>query len=688
MTGAAGGQVPRVPEVAGSWAQQEALGGGRAQGGIDFESLWQQAPAAQLLLDDDGTVTAVNDTFLQWTGHRRPAVLGTSFTRLLPIGDRLLYATHCVPQLMVTGRVSEASVQVLGVDGTRHPALLSASRTHLPAQGDPGVVVSGSSEGSEADQDGVASTGGEPRGAQVSIVLVDARQRRRYEEQLLAQRREADEARTRIAATEARLQALVHRDQLTGLLNRAGLMHALTTALSNPDTAAGEQAEHGGERRGARTPASGRETTVVFLDLDGFKTVNDDLGHDAGDELLRVIAERITASWRAGGVVARLAGDEFVLVDDLAGDHVPHAAQRLLVALSRPVVLHGVEVVVSASIGVASTATTSSTSTAASTSSTGVADEGAPADGLSPEVQAELLLRRADVAMYRAKAGGAGRVAVHRAGDADPSADRLVLLEQLRTAIREDELRVHYQPRMDLRTGTIRGVEALVRWEHPQRGLLSPAHFIDAAEQSGLIRDLGSWVLQRAVQQVADAARTTHLSQTGVPGDLQLSVNVSARQLADPELPMRVASILARAGLQASRLVLEITETALMSQPETALATLRRLKDVGVLLAVDDFGTGYSSFTYLKQFPMDELKIDRSFVAGSTTGAGDAAIVASCVHLAHAMGMVAVAEGVETVDQQELLQTLDCDQAQGFLFSRPLPWDQVRWADHTRHTAS
>jgi EAL domain-containing protein (putative c-di-GMP-specific phosphodiesterase class I) len=254
-----------------------------------------------------------------------------------------------------------------------------------------------------------------------------------------------------------------------------------------------------------------------------------------------------------------------------------------------------------------------------------------------------------------------------------------VLLEQLRTALREDQLRVHYQPRIDLRSGTIRGVEALVRWEHPERGLLSPAHFIEAAEQSGLIRDVGSWVLQQAVLQVADTQRMSDVHHGGVPADLQVSVNVSARQLSDPELPMRVASILARAGLHAPRLVLEITETALMSQPETALVTLRRLKELGVLLAVDDFGTGYSSFSYLKQFPVDELKIDRSFVSELTTDVGDAAIVASCVHLAHAMGKVAVAEGVETVAQQRALQALDCDQAQGYLFSRPLPWDRIRW---------
>jgi len=211
------------------------------------------------------------------------------------------------------------------------------------------------------------------------------------------------------------------------------------------------------------------------------------------------------------------------------------------------------------------------------------------------------------------------------------------------------------------------GVEALVRWQHPTRGLLQPAQFIDAAEESGVIRDLGAWVLAEAVRQAVrwDAA--------GGPAGLQMAVNLSARQLADPDLVPQVAAILARAGLRASRLVLEITETALMTDPGAALGTLEELRSLGVLLAVDDFGTGYSSFTYLKQFPVDELKIDRSFVAGMSTDAGDRAIVASCVHLAHAMGLVAVAEGVESAAERDALRALGCDQAQGYFFGRPLP---------------
>jgi diguanylate cyclase (GGDEF)-like protein/PAS domain S-box-containing protein len=571
----------------------------------DYATLWEHAPSGHLLVDDDGLVTAVNATFAAWTGHAAADVLGTPFIQLLPVGDRVLYTTHSLPQLMATGRIAEASVQLRGADGRRHPALLSATRR---AAG--------------------------PAGAETQVVLVDAQQRRRYEEELLAARRRAEEAQARIVEAESALAALVHHDSLTGLLNRPGLLHALHARLGRDR----------GDGSGDAVP------TVFFLDLDGFKTVNDALGHGSGDELLQVVGRRIRAAARAGADVARFAGDEFVVLDDVAASDAGSVAERLLEVLAEPVVVQGVEIVMAASIGICSA-------------------EGAGLPDVSGEVAAaaELLLRRADTAMYRAKAQGSGRWEAHHPGSSDPGTDRLVLLEQLRGAIRDSELRVHYQPRQHLPTGTISGVEALVRWQHPTRGLLQPAEFIDAAEESGLIRDLGAWVLTEAVEQVVrwDAA--------GAPTTLQMAVNLSARQLADPALVPRVATVLARAGLPASRLVLEITETALMSDPEAALRTLQELRGLGVLLAVDDFGTGYSSFTYLKRFPVDELKIDRSFVAGMTTDPGDRAIVASCVHLAHAMGLVAVAEGVESPAEHQALRELGCDQAQGYLISRPVP---------------
>ena len=569
----------------------------------DFAELWDDAPVGHLLLGDDGLVTAVNRTFSAWTGHEAAAVVGTPFAQLLPVGDRILFTTHCTPQLLVTGRVTEASVQIRGADGRRHPALLSATRVLTDA------------------------------GAEVRVALVDAQQRRRYEQELLAARRRAEESEARIAAAEAELKLLVHRDSLTGLLNRAGLLQALHARLG-PDAPAAED---------------GTAPTVLAIDLDGFKTVNDDLGHASGDELLQVLGDRLRAASRAGAAVARFAGDEFVVLDDLRPSDVGTVADRLLEVLAEPVVLQGVEVVVGASLGVCA------------------AD--APVPLADVPQAADLVLRRADMAMYRAKAQASGRWQEHEPGSTDPASDRLALLEQLRNALRDGELRVVYQPRVHLRTGTVRGVEALVRWQHPTRGLLQPAAFIEAAEESGLIRELGAWVLEEAVGQVVrwDAAG---------PARLQVSVNVSARQLADRALVGRVASVLARTGLPAARLVLEITETALMRSPEAALGALQELGALGVQLAVDDFGTGYSSFTYLKQFPVDELKIDRSFVAGLTSDQGDRAIVASCIHLAHEMGMVAVAEGVETGEQRDALVELGCDQAQGWLFSRPFPAEE------------
>ncbi|MCZ2848229.1 putative bifunctional diguanylate cyclase/phosphodiesterase [Modestobacter sp. VKM Ac-2978] len=567
----------------------------------DYAELWEHAPSGHLLLDDDGLITAVNATFTDWTGHTAADLLGTPFPTLLPIGDRVLYTTHSLPQLMVSGRIAEASVQVVGPNGSRHPALLSATRV----------------EGAD--------------GPETRVALVDAQQRRRYEEELLAARRRAEESEARITQAEAELAELVHHDELTGMLNRPGLLRAL----------------HG--RLGAARTDRGDDSvpTVLFVDLDGFKTVNDALGHASGDELLQVVGRRISSAVRAGADVARFAGDEFVVLDDVTAAGAARVAERLIDLLAEPVVLHGVEVVVTASVGICSAEV--------------------PVTGADTTELAELLLRRADHAMYRAKAQGSGRWTAHRPGDSDPGADRLLLLEQLRNGIRQGELRVYYQPRRHLPTGQLSGVEALVRWQHPTRGLLQPAAFIDAAEQSGVIRELGAWVLTEAVEQAV------RWDASGGPAGLQTAVNLSARQLADPDLVPLVARTLARAGLPASRLVLEITETALMSDPDAALRSLQALKALGVLLAVDDFGTGFSSFTYLKRFPVDELKIDRSFVTGMTTDAGDHAIVASCVHLAHAMGLVAVAEGVETAAERDALRALGADQAQGYFFSRPVP---------------
>ncbi|MBP2218325.1 GGDEF and EAL domain-containing protein [Arthrobacter sp. CAN_C5] len=569
--------------------------------GLDYEALFQQAPCGYLLTDDDGTITAVNGTFLSWSGYARADLLATPLHQLLPASDQFLYTMHCVPQLHLIGSVEEQALEVIGRDGVRRAALLSATR--------------------------VPPSGCTP--AMVRVGIFGAHQRRRYEEHLLEARRQAEESEARCAAAEAVMRRLASHDPLTGLLNRPALVTALDAALAGV--------------------APGRRTVVFFVDLDHFKAVNDSLGHAAGDELLSSVARRLQVAARDPLCIARLSGDEFVVVAAVSGatavDEVGQMAERLLGALQEPLVIEGLEVVVSASIGAA------------------VCEDGDAA---------ERLLRRSDIAMYQAKASGRNTWELHDPSQSDPAVDRLQLVGELRHAISDGELRVYYQPRVNLRDGRLTGVEALVRWEHPRRGLLPPSEFIGLAEESGVIRELGAWVLNEVVAQAVRWA-----DEDPNRGPVEMAVNLSTRQLADPELPRRVASVLGRHGFDPSLLTLELTETSLMVGPEAALRALSALKALGVGLAVDDFGTGYSSLTYLRQFPIDELKIDRSFVSGLGINSGDSAIVASCVQLAHAVGIKAVAEGVETEGQREALIGLDCDLAQGYHYARPLPAEEL-----------
>lgn len=560
----------------------------------DYEQFFQHAPCGYLLLDDDGIIRMLNDTFLHWTGHRREDLVGTKLQRLFPMGDRLLFSTHCVPQLKLSGAVSEVSLEVIDAEGKRKAALLTAVRTPDPAGH--GVV---------------------------KVIIFSAHERRKYELELVEARRRAEESEARSVKAEAGLQHLALHDTLTGLQNRAGLASTLEEALAECETLE-------------------RELAVLFLDLDRFKAVNDSLGHAAGDELLTLVAQRLEATVRASSTVARFAGDEFVILEHVTGlEEAGHLADRILETISVPMVIEGLEVVCSASIGVA------------------LADP--------RHTNMDRLLRGADIAMYQAKARGRNTWSVHDPTEIDPAVNRLQLLGELRTAISTEQLRVHYQPRMDLGTGRINSVEALVRWQHPTRGLLQPADFIDLAEESGLIRSLGAWVLEEAVAQ---SARWRNLSPGQKP--VEMAVNLSTRQLLDPELLAIVSGALTRHALDPRQLTLEITETALMENPDAALEVLTALKGLGVGLAIDDFGTGYASLTYLKDFPIDELKIDRSFVQGLGSDDGDSAIVSSCIQLAHAVGIRAVAEGVETLHQQSALLHLGCDLAQGFHYSRPL----------------
>lgn len=572
---------------------------------LDFEALFHQAPCGYLITDDAGSIEAVNDTFLTWTGYSREQLHGTRMQALMPVGDQILYSTHGIPQLNMTGVFSELAIEIVGADRNRRAALLSAVR--FPAAGGHGPTV--------------------------RVIIFSAHERRMYEKELVSALRAAEEAESQRAVAQKELQRLALHDSLTGLLNRAGLEAKLNGFL-------------------AAQTGSTNVVAALFIDLDHFKAVNDSLGHAAGDELLVSVAERIQASAPAGGTVARLSGDEFIIVSAFSSRQEPidHAA-RLLEVLRGPMVLQGLELVTSASIGVAV-----------------AEDDGETIEGL---------VRRADIALYRAKALGRSRWELHRPTETDPTVDRLRVLGELRSGIGSGALRVHYQPRVDLHSGSAKGMESLVRWQHPTRGLLPPAEFIGMAEESGLVRPLGAWVLHETLRQ-AEEWRL----QDPLAAGLQYAVNLSARQLNDPELVDMVEEALRCTNVDPSLLLLEITETALMTDPDAALSTLKALKDIGVGLAVDDFGTGYSSLTYLKKFPVDELKIDRSFISGLGGQSGDDAIVESCVDLAHAVGIRAVAEGVETPAQEETLKAMGCDLAQGYHFAKPLPAPLIKeWLD-------
>ena len=411
-------------------------------------------------------------------------------------------------------------------------------------------------------------------------------------------------------------------DSLTGLLNRAVFRDRVDHALS----------------RAARL---GQQPAVLLLDLDGFKTVNDGLGHDAGDELLVAVGHRLQASGRSSDTVARIGGDEFaILLEDDADDAGAKAvAERVLAVLMTPFQVRGREVFVRASIGIA----------------TAVA--GATTDEL---------LRNADAAMYAAKRAGKARYEFFLPVMHEQALAKFEVLGDLERALARDEFVLHYQPIVDFATEAVAGVEALVRWNHPSRGLLPPAEFIPLAEETGLIVPLGSWVLREACGQTA----AWRLSQPHL--DLWVSVNLSTRQLLEPDLVERVRATLAESGLQPASLTLELTEGSLMQGITETAVKLRGLKELGVRLAIDDFGTGSSSLSYLRQFPIDLLKIDKSFVDEVGTSDGPL-LVQAIVDIARTLRVETIAEGVEEEEQLAGLREVGCRSGQGFLFARPLP---------------
>ncbi|MEA2579340.1 MAG: hypothetical protein QOE83_232 [Actinomycetota bacterium] len=423
---------------------------------------------------------------------------------------------------------------------------------------------------------------------------------------------------------EIQLRFMALHDELTHLPNRALLRERLELALARARRAEGMVA-------------------VIFLDLDGFKHVNDGLGHDVGDQLLGQAAVRLSEAVRPTDTVARFGGDEFVVLADDVGSHegARALAERLRISLATPFHLAGQEVFVSASLGIA------------------IADE--------PDVSPEALLQHADAAMYRAKDAGRDRVEFFDEQMQEAVTTHLALSGDLHTALDRDELLLHYQPIIDLRTDQLVGTEALIRWQHPLRGPVSPERFIPIAESSGLIVPIGRWAMETAFDQLVDWQRSDDRFS-----EMEIAVNVSAVQLLRPNFARDVRDALSNAGLDPRFVVLEITEGVLLDDRLEALHAVRQLKEIGVRIALDDFGTGFSSLSYLLQFPVDILKIDISFVRGLGIDTEATAIVGSVIALGRTLGLSVVAEGVETEEQFQHLKRMGCPLAQGYYIGRPV----------------
>ncbi|MHB1246977.1 MAG: putative bifunctional diguanylate cyclase/phosphodiesterase [Sulfuriferula sp.] len=426
---------------------------------------------------------------------------------------------------------------------------------------------------------------------------------------------------TEAMSYERHISYLASHDALTGLPNRNLLE---------------ERMRHAIEQRNAEPFG------ILFMDLNRFKIVNDSLGHDKGDQLLRMIADRLRTAVREGDTVARLGGDEFVVVleDIQSSGRVAQVANQLLIAVAKPFQLDGHELTISTSIGASIY----------------------PKNG----TDAATLLKHADLAMYQAKELGTGTFRFFDPVMNVKLLERLLTETGLQRALERNELVLHYQPRIDMNQGVATGVEALVRWMHPERGLIAPEDFIPLAEEIGMIGAVGEWVLETACRQNRNW-------QNAGQSPLKMSVNLSAHQLREPKFIVALRRILDDTGLDPRWLELEITETSLMQDLETSLATLQEIRQIGVSISIDDFGTGYSSLAYLKKLPIDTLKIDKSFIHDVINDQDDAAIVTATISLAHNMGLQVVAEGVTTPDQVRFLLDRQCSAMQGYLFSRPVP---------------
>ena len=435
----------------------------------------------------------------------------------------------------------------------------------------------------------------------------------------VSQRREAEEQLLRDAL----------HDTLTGLPNRALFTDRLERSISR------------------LTRDAGHHFAVLFLDLDRFKVINDSLGHGCGDQLLISFAKRLIDCLRPSDTVARLGGDEFTILleDPREPDHAAGVADRILDSLKKPFMLGAHEVYISTSIGIATSDT--------------------------PYSRPQDVLRDADTAMYRAKAGGKSRYQTFDAAMHARAVKLLKLENDLRRAIDREEFTLHYQPILNIGAKTIRGFEALLRWQHPELGLIAPSDFIPVAEETGLIIPIGKWVLAEACRQAA----AWHASHPDRPIDI--NVNLSGKQFSQDDLVEQVTSVLRHTGLPAHHLILEITESVVMEHPEQTIKTLQQLKSLGVKIHIDDFGTGYSSLAYLQRFPVDTMKIDRSFITRIGDNPENGEIVRTIIALAHNLNMNVTAEGIETPAQLAHLTSLNCESAQGYFLSRPIHADEA-----------
>jgi diguanylate cyclase (GGDEF)-like protein/PAS domain S-box-containing protein len=428
---------------------------------------------------------------------------------------------------------------------------------------------------------------------------------------------------------EAELERLALYDLLTGLPNRALFSDRLAHAI---------------ERRGRA-----QATAVYFLDLDRFKRINDSLGHAAGDEVLREIAARIQRMLRPDDTVARFGGDEFTVLCESVGGvlEAVGVADRLQREIAQPLRAGGAELRLTASVGIA------------------LAEPGEAAD-------CSRLVEDADAAMYRAKERGGARTELFDVAMRERAVDELSIEQELQHALERGELRLFYQPLVSLGSGEMVGAEALIRWEHPERGLLSPDQFLPVAEESGLIVEVGAWAVGEACRRLRDWDR-----RNGGPAAFGLAVNLSARELTHPDVVSTVLSAVRRSALDPSRLTIEVTESTAMADRDSGFRALRELSEAGMRIAIDDFGTGYSSLDHLREMPADILKIDRSFVAGMAANSPDSALVAAAIAMGRALEMEVVAEGIETSEQVADLRELGCPLGQGFLFARPLPPEEL-----------